>query len=241
MDGSSDDTPPRDVPRLARGKRRPEVEAELENWYTQDSEQRASSLRAAVDGRQTYSFETFIHISRQAFATGDRKLTNLAFEALTKEATPLLLYQAKGKGMSREDREEQVQQILLEIFDAIQAGKADFLESNFKAFTRRRSISHYRHRKARFEGANQRIEPTDKFDPIDNVPARLPSQEARALLHRALDKLSEKYRAVFIQFHLFRMTQEEIAQHHGVTVRSVYSWLKAAEAAIGLSGGEDDC
>ena len=240
MDDLSDDAP-HDVPRLARGERRPEVEAELEHWYALDCEQRVRSLRAAVDGSQTFNFETYIHISRQAYAAGDRKLLNLAFEALSKAATPLLLYQAKGKGMLREDREEQVQQILLEIFDAIQAGKADFIESNFKAFTRRRSVSHYRHRKARFEGSNQRIEPTDKFDPIDYVPARLPSQEARALLHRALDKLSEKHRAVFIQFHLFKMTQDEIAQHHGVTVRSVYSWLKAAEAAIGLSGGEDDC
>ena len=240
MDDSGDDTPPHDVPRLARGERRPEVEAELENWYELDSEQRASSLRAAVDGTQTFSFETFVHISRQAFAAGDRKLMNLAFEALSKAATPLLLYQAKGKGMSREDRDDQVQQILLEIFEAIRVGKADFLEIKFKAFTRRRSISHYRQRKARFEGVNQRIEPTVEFDPIDDVPARLPSPEARALLHWALDKLSEKHRAVFIQYHLFKMTQAEIAQHHGATVRSVYNWLKAADAAIGLSGGEDD-
>ena len=240
MADSGDDTPPHDVPRLAHGERRPEVEAELQNWYELDSEQRASLLRAAVDGTQTFSFEMYVHISRHAFAAGDRKLMNLAFEALAKAATPLLLYQAKGKRRSREDRDDQVQQILLEIFEAMRAGKADFLESNFKAFTLRRSISHYRKRKARFEGANLRIEPTDEFDPIDDIPARLPSQEARALLHSALDKLPDKQRAVFIQYHLVKMTQAEIAQHHGATVRSVYNWLKAAEAAIGLSGGDDD-
>jgi len=239
MDDLSDDAFPNDVPRLARGARRPEVEAELKNWYSLDGEERTSSLRSAVDGRQTFSFETYIHISRQAYAVGDRKLMNLAFEALSKAATPMLLYQAKGK-ISRDEREEQVQQILLEIFEAIVDGKAEFLESNFSAFTRRKSISHYRRRKARFEGVNQRIEPTDDFDPIDNVPARIPSQEARALLNRSLDNLSENQRAVFIQFHLIRMTQEEIAQHHGVTVRSIYSWLKAAETVIGLPGGEDD-
>ena len=197
-------------------------------------------LRAAVDGTQTFNFETLVHISRRAFATGNRKLLNLAFEALAKTATPLLLYQARGKRMSPEEREEQVQQILLEIFETIQADKADFLESKFKAFTYRKSISHYRKRRARIEGAYQRIEPTEEFDPIDNVPARLPSQEARALLQTVLDKLPKKQRAVFIQYHLFKMTQAEIAQHHGATVRSVYNWLKAAETAIGLSGDEDD-
>lgn len=240
MDDSGDGIPPRDVPRLARGERRPEVEAELEDWYALDSEHRASLLRAAVDGTQTFSFETYVHISRHAFAAGDRRLMNLAFEALAKAATPLLLYQAKGKRRLHEDRKEQAQQILLEVFEAIRAGKADFLESNFNAFTFRRSVSHYRRRKKRFEDANQRIEPTDEFDPLDDIPARLPSQEAKALLYSALDKLPDKQRAVFIQYHLFKMTQAEIAQHHGVTVRSVYNWLKAAEAAIGLSGGDDD-
>ena len=240
MDDLSDVARPGGVHRLARGERRPEVEAELANWYALDSEQRTSALRAAVDGTQTFNFETLVHISRQAFSTGNRKVMNLAFEALAKAATPLLLYQAKGKGRTPEDREEQVQQILLEIFEAIRSDKADFLESKFIAFTRRRSISHYRKRKARFEGVRKRIEPTDEFDPIDNVPASLPNQEARALLDLALDKLPEKQRAVFIQYHLFKMTQAEIAEHHGATVRSVYNWLKAVEAAIGLSGGEDD-
>ena len=97
MDDSGDGTPPRDVPRLARGERRPEVEAELESWYALDSEHRASLLRAAVDGTRMFKFETYVHICRQAFAAGDRKLVNLAFEALAKAATPLLLYQAKGE------------------------------------------------------------------------------------------------------------------------------------------------
>ena len=35
MDDLSNDAP-HDVPRLARGERRPEVEAELEHWYTLD-------------------------------------------------------------------------------------------------------------------------------------------------------------------------------------------------------------
>ena len=73
MDDLSDDAP-HDVPRLARGQRRPEVEAELEHWYALDCEQRVRSLRAAVDGSQTFNFETYIHISRQAYAAGDRKL-----------------------------------------------------------------------------------------------------------------------------------------------------------------------
>ena len=63
---------------------------------------------------------------------------------------------------------------------------------------------------------------------------------ARALLHSGLDKLPPKHRAVFIQYHLFEMTQDEIAFLHDVTVRTVYSWRKKAESALGMYGDDHD-
>lgn len=223
---------------LATGNRRPEVEAELGRWRVLDDAQRRLALRQVIEGGRAASAEALIHLCRRAFEAGDRQMLNLAFEALGKRATPLLLSQAWG--LSNDERGEQVQEILLETFEAIRKDKTDFAESNFAAFTKRKAISLYRSRQARFEGANKRIEQTEAVDPLDNIPARIPSAEARALLASSLDKLSPKHRAVFIQYHHFEITQEEIAAHHRVTVRTVYSWLKTAEAAVGLSGDEND-
>ncbi|MBI1869136.1 MAG: sigma-70 family RNA polymerase sigma factor [Methylocystis sp.] len=223
---------------LAKGSRRPDVEAELVSWLAVEGAQQRLALRQVIEGGRAASAEALIHLCRRAHEAGDRQTLNLAFEALGKRATPLLLSQAWG--LSTDERREQVQDILLETFEAIRKDKADFAESNFAAFAKRKAISLYRSRRARFEGANKRIEPTEEVDPLDNVPARIPSAEVRALLAISLDKLSPKHRAIFIQYHQFEMTQEEIAAHHRVTVRTVYSWLKAAEAAVGLSGDEND-
>jgi RNA polymerase sigma factor (sigma-70 family) len=223
---------------LTNGSRRPDVEAELVSWLTLAGAQQCLALRQVIEGGRAASAEALVHLCRGAHEAGDRQTLNLAFEALGKRATPLLLSQAWG--LSADERREQVQEILLEIFEAIRKNKADFAESNFAAFARRKAISLYRSRRARYEGANKRIEPTEEVDPLDNIPARIPSADARALLAISLDKLPPKHREVFIQYHQFEMTQEEIAAHHRVTVRTVYSWLKSAEAAVGLSGDEND-
>ena len=227
------------VPAVTGGERHPEVEDELRRWYALSETERFQLLRESMERRRVFSIEALVHICRQMFASGDRKALNFAFEALSKEATPLLLSQAWG--LARDERHEQVQEILLHLFEKIQINKADFAEINFAAFSRRKAISLYRKKKTRFEGANQRIERTDEFDPLDNLPARLPTPEVQALLAHSLNKLSPKHQEVFIQYHELRMTQKEISEHHGVTVRSVYNWLKSANAAIGLSGGNDDC
>jgi DNA-directed RNA polymerase specialized sigma24 family protein len=224
------------VPPLANGQRRPEVEGELSRWYALQAAERLISLREAVTGHCKFSLEALVHISRQAFVKGDRKTLNLAFEALTMAAAPLLLSQAYGQ--AADERMEQVQEILLQTFQAIRDGKADFAEQCFAGFAKKKAISLYRARRARFEGASLRIEPSDEVDPLDDVPARLPSVETLALFACSLDKLSPKHRAVFIQFYHWGFTQEEIAEQHRVDVRTVRNWLKTASATV--SGGEYD-
>jgi RNA polymerase sigma factor (sigma-70 family) len=146
----------------------------------------------------------------------------------------------RAYGQAADERMEQVQEILLQTFQTISDGKADYAERSFAGFAKKKAISLYRARRARFEGANVRIEPSEEVDPLDDVPARLPSGEALALFACALDKLSPKHRAVFIQLHYWGFTQEEIAEQHRVDVRTIRNWLKAANATVGLSGGEDD-
>jgi len=233
------------VPALTRGQRRPAVEAELSLWYRLDQVHRLTELRAGVEGRRAFNLEALVHVSREASRSSDRETLNLAFEALSKLAAPLLLFQARG--LSRDERREQVQDILLHILEAIRADKADFAEINFAAFAKRRSISLFRSRQARLEGIGERIEPTDDLDPIDDMaeppddlPARLMRAEAMALLARSLDKLSSRHRQAFIQYHCLSLTQEEIAKHHRVTARTIRLWLERANDTIGLSGGQDD-
>lgn len=226
------------VPALGAEQRRPEVEAELAAWYGQDQAQQLATLRREVQGDRTLSFEALIHVNRQAFKRDDRTMFNLAFEALSKAATPLLVSQARD--LAHDERHEQAQTVLLEIFALIRTDDVDFLEVSFLTFANRRAVDLFRKRKARFEGKNQRIEPTEDADPLDALPARLPSAEALALLSVALAKLSPKHRAAFIQHHYFGLTYEEIAAHHKVTVRSIQNWLKTANEAIGLSGDHND-
>jgi RNA polymerase sigma factor (sigma-70 family) len=250
-DPSDDDSPPANaragaakqsgssaVPPLKSGTRRPEVEDELAGWYAMDRPEQLAALRAAAAGNRLFSVEALVHICCQADAARNRAGLNLAFEALSKVATPLLLSQAFGQ--AADERFDQVQEILLHLFKAIRSGTADYAEVNFASFAKRKSISLYRARASRFEGSYTRIEPSEELDPLDDVPDRLPSQEAQAALSRALDKLSPKFRAVFIQYHVMGLTYEEIAQQHEVDESTVRSWVKRANAIVGLAGGKND-
>ena len=223
---------------LAKGRRRAEVETEISEWITLGDADRKAALRQIIAKRRAASPEALVYVSRRADEAGDRGMLNLAFEAFSKVVTPLLLSQARG--LPAPERHDQAQQVLLEAFAAVRQGRADFLEVNFAAFAKRRAISLYRERRARFEGANRRVEPTDAADPLDETPDRVPSAEMRALLAVALDKLPAKHRAAFIQYHRLGMSQEEIAAHHGVDVRTARSWLKKAGVALGLTGEKDD-
>jgi RNA polymerase sigma factor (sigma-70 family) len=226
------------VPALTHGTRLPEVEVELQAWGRLNKQQQRAALGEVIRGEWHASPEALVHMCRRAYEAGDRQALNDAFEAFAKRVTPLLLSQARG--LARDERQDQAQQILLETFQAIQEGKADFAECRFAAYAKRKAISLHRKRCARFEGVNHRLEPTGDRDPLDHVPSRIPSVEARALLAYALERLPPKHRAAFIQYHCYEMTQEEIAAHHGVSVRTVYAWLKKSETAVGYSGEHHD-
>jgi RNA polymerase sigma factor (sigma-70 family) len=223
------------VPPVTNGPRRPEVEDELAGWYAMARPEQVAALHATATGSRGFTVEALVHISTQAYGAGDRAGLNLAFEALSKVATPLLLSQASGQ--AADEREEQVQEVLLHLFKTIQTGTADYAEVNFASFAKRKAISLYRARASRFEGTYSRVEPSDELDPLDDVVARMPSQEAQTALSRALDKLSPKFRAVFIQYHVMGLTYEEIAQQHEVDESTVRSWVKRANAIVGLAGG----
>jgi len=196
-----------------------------------------SALREVIAGLRQVSTETLIRVCAGAHRAGNRRLVNLSFEAVTKTATPLLLSQAFGQ--AEDERKDQVQEILLQLFAAIRAGKSQLPERLFAKFAKRRSIDLFRRRDARFEAKSERSEPVAEADPVDDLPDRTPSLEDRVLLSIAVEKLPPKLRTAFIQKHRFGMTKEQIAEQNDVDVRTVYSWLKETAIALGMKGEDE--
>lgn len=213
------------------------VQADRSAWQALDPATLAADLRAVISGAKTAMPETLVWLSQRAHDASDRKMLNLAFEALCKRAAPSL--SSLSWGSNKEDRKDTVQEILTSVLAAVRRGKSEFAQNWFAAFASRASISLYRKHRARLEGSNTRVEPTPDRDPVDELPARAPSQEAKAALSRALDRLSPKQRSAFVQYHVLGLNQEEIARHHGVDVRTIRTWLKTAAGVLGLQGEEE--
>lgn len=214
-----------------------DVDTETAHLENLEPEELNKALRDVIAGSLEFTTETLVRTCAGASAKGDERLVKLSFEAIVKSATPLLLSQAWD--LSEDEAEEQAQEIFAQLFVAIKAGKAGMAGRFFAAYAKRRSISEYRKRQARIEGAMTRIEPDGDIDPIDEVADRIPSAEARALLQRQMDRIEDaEHRAAFIKYHYFEMTQEEIGKEHEVSVRTVHEWLKKAAAAVGLEGEE---
>jgi RNA polymerase sigma factor (sigma-70 family) len=233
-DGLQDDS----VYPLTGGYQRLEIIEEIQRCSALETSCLRTELREVIECRRHALPEVLVHLCRDAYKSGDGATLNLAFEALAKTTGRLLLSQAWGA--TNEERHEQAQEVLLKIFEAIRNNKADYAETNFNAFAKRRAIELYRARMRTMEGSHIRIEPTEEGDPVDDLPSHSPRHDYQALLAHALDKLSSNHRAVFIQYYQFGMTHEEIATHHQVTVRTVFSWLRKAEAAVGLSGDKNE-
>lgn len=195
---------------------------------------RTSALREILRGDRKVSVEALVRVSARGHRDGDEALMKLAFEAAAKLAAPLLLFQAFGQ--SRDEREEQVQEINLQLLKAIRAGTSKLAENFFASFARRRAIDLFRKRDARIDGSLERVEPQDEWDPLDDIPERAVGIDLKAAMRIALDRLPPKIRQVFVEWHQFEMTQEEIAQRHGVSKRTVYSWLKQANDLLGMKG-----
>lgn len=216
------------VPPLGKGCRPPEVEAELTHLYSLTDEQRRDLLKTSVQTGSGCSCEALVHFCNHATSADDTSLFALAFEALSKTATPMLSSLAwRGK-----DREDHAHDLLTEALSAIRAGRADFLECRFAAFAKRRTIDLYRKEHRRLEAQRARSEPVETRDPLDDLPDRRLGPGDEAIRQEALGKLRKRHREAYTQHHLMGLTNEEIAQHHGVSTRTVYTWLKEASRIL---------
>jgi RNA polymerase sigma factor (sigma-70 family) len=223
--------------KLALARHLAEVASETESLSVQSPAELRSVLLEVVAGSRRVLQETLVRLSVAAHDAGDRTLLSLTFAALTTAATPLLASQAWD--LDGENIEDQVQNILLELFVEIREGKAEMAGRVFSAWAKRRSVSLYRKRSARFEGSSDRVEPTAEGDPLDGIAEQIPSQEARVLLDRGIGKLPEKQAAAFIRVHILGMTQEEVAKEMNVNVRTLHDWLKKASKALGHNGDDE--
>ena len=223
------------LPELRNGYRREDqVTAELQRWHALPRTDKIAALRSAIRLGSGFECESLVHACRFSTTQGDRELFNLAFEALEKAATPKLMKQLGGE--SRQDRNDRVQAVMIKVFEAIREGKADFAESNFHAFTKRKSIDVYRKRNRQLEGQHLQLDRTEESDPIEGIPKRQLDPEQWALVSDQLQRLSGRMRAAFVQWHYWGFTQDEIAQHHGVSARTIRNWLTTADKILNGTG-----
>lgn len=210
-------------------QRRLEVQTELRSWSDLTRAQRETTLKKVIAGSDDLSIEALVTISREAWLNEDRPALNLAFEALAKRTTPLLMSRAWGLGI--EEKKDQVQEILLEVFKAITGDKFEYLEVSFAGFARRKAIDLFRRRSATIEGVSERIEPTEDGDPVEDLTyAGELDCETQVGLEEMVNLLSKRDREIYIQYHYLELTQEEIAAQHDVTVKTVYNRLVAAQS-----------
>jgi RNA polymerase sigma factor (sigma-70 family) len=243
-------TPPRqkngtaEVPPLAKYKRRPELAEELSRWYALDEATQPDELKRAASGAKRWSIEVFVHLVRQAHAAGDPRAHIEAFNALATRATPLLMRQAV-KYDAGED-EDHAQEVLLTVEKDVQAGKAEYAEANFADYAMRKGIDAHRRKEATMESQRERVEPSmpndedegDPVDPLEEIEDRMASPEIQGLLRNAVGKLEGKLRDVLIQYHIHRLTLEELAEHHDVDPTTISNWLKQALKLAGRQGGQ---
>ena len=107
-----------DLARLAA-----EVQADRKRWCGLSVEDQKTALRAEIRGHRDLRLETLVFAANQAFAAAETKLFNLAFEALSKAATPLLLSQAWAA--PKDTRPDQAQTILMQVFELMLLDDAD--------------------------------------------------------------------------------------------------------------------
>lgn len=230
------------VPRaLSKWKRRSEVETEIRVLIALPADEIKARLHQCIAGAASILGETLIYLVRMAITHTDHTLPNLAFEALSKLATPTLLKHARM--LPQDERFEHAQEVLTRVYAAAKQGGVaiDYAEVNFNAYLKYRSIDRLRERNDDFEVVSRRINPTDKYDPLNTVPAQGPSLEGRVLLQIAIERLPLKLRKVFLQYHFLKLTQAEIAQQYDdVDTRTIRNWLMEAKAILGMSGGEHD-
>lgn len=236
---SGENCPPpthRPVPRLSNGLQRPqEVERELRQWYKMSDADRRTSLRKAARTGTGYRCESLVHFCRYANSIGDRDLWNLGFEALSRTATRILL--PKTGGITRADRDDRMQDVILEVLRAIRNGRADFLECSFRTFCKRRFIDAYREADRKYESKYNRIQPVDESDPLERIAHWGLDPERRAMLTLALQRLPAKTHNALIQYFILGLKQKEIAKRHGVSDRTVRTWI--AKARISETGKEE--
>jgi DNA-directed RNA polymerase specialized sigma24 family protein len=231
------------VPRApGKWKRRSEVETEIRVLIALPVDELKTRLHQCIAGAAPILEEALIYLIREAIAKTDRALLNLAYEALTRLVTPLLLSHARI--LPIEERREHPQEVLTRVYAAAKQGGAaiDYAEVNFNDYLKRRSIERLRERNNDFEVVNSRLDPTYESALLENtVSTREPSPECCGLIQMAIVKLPQKLKEVFLQFHYLKLTHAEIArQHGGVTTRTVHNWLAEAKAILGMSGGEHD-
>jgi len=243
----------------APSARRPEVQAAIDVLTRLERPQLIDRLRAAARQKKL-SPEVLLHFAREASSSGDREIFFLAFEGLTRCATPMIANQMRNLyGISEADLDDHLSVVFENLVRRIQRDDPtlEYGVRFFHSFILRRSIDAMKAKDhpwaRRFKKALGALrkecgKQTKRYDgdgecaptavdarilsQAEDPAERAAGQEELAQVEQRLAGLPEDACEAYMQARALGRTQAEIAEHFGVSDRTVRNWLDRVTKAL---------
>lgn len=136
---------------------------------------------------------------------------------------------------SREDAEECVNDMLLDVWNTVPPNRPNDLQAYLVSLVRRRAIDKYRYAHRQKRGGMQTAaldELAEILPSEENVETIFSQKQISAAVRTFLDTISLKSRRVFLQRYLLAMPEKEIAADNAMTVISVKVMLHRTRKRI---------
>ncbi len=178
-----------------------------------------------------------VDIGIEQLKAGDRNAWNRAFEILY--AISLSVCCASATGLNHQEHEDVAIESITQVMDYVE--KVDSFEDCKKlvvTISKNRLLDHFRQRSTEKHGAGrvESLEQKEGFDAVDPTQERpdvaVINGERALLLAEALKQIPEQYRKVVADFYLKGLTQQEIADKHGLKIGSIGVYLNRGLEAL---------
>ena len=178
-----------------------------------------------------------VDVEIEQLKTGDRTAWNRAFEIL--KAISFSVCCASAPDLSHHDHEDVAIEAITEVVEYIE--KVHSFEDCKRlvvTISKNRLHDHFRQRSTQKHGAGkvESLEAKEGFDAVDprqqQADATLILGERGAVVKAALKQVPEQYRKVVEEFYFNGLTQQEIADKHGLKIGSIGVYLNRGLEAL---------
>jgi RNA polymerase sigma-70 factor, ECF subfamily len=178
-----------------------------------------------------------VDVEIEQLKTGDRTAWNRAFEIL--KAISFSVCCASAPDLNHHDHEDVAAEAITEVVEYIEK-VSSFEECKRLVVTisKNRLHDHFRQRSTQKHGAGkvESLEAKEGFDAVDprqqQADATLILGERGAVVRAALKQVPEQYRKVVEEFYFNGLTQQEIADRHGLKIGSIGVYLNRGLEAL---------